>query len=174
MIQCKVCGKEYKQLHSHITKGHGITQEDYDKLEEYVGEIEDTIDEPIVIPEDMTEEEAKAIVSGQGQMDNIFKDSVIIKEKPEDDSISTILSEFNLTYKELRAVITAYSNGVPVDVTQTIERNQMVGVDGADKLKNLQETTTINLNVAEELVKAHGFVVTEVKGSPKTWYLQKQ
>ena len=168
-VICKLCGKEYKRIDAHVKQSHkDIKIEAYDKLDDYVEEIKLEPDTKL------SEKEAEAIIKGQTQIDNIFAGSIKDPEAPEQMPISAILEEFDMTYKELRATLKAYTKGSPIDVTQGIERNMKVGVEGADKLKDQDEVSTTNLNIAEELTKAHGFVVTEVKGSPKTWVLHKQ
>lgn len=167
--QCKICGKDYKRIDTHVKQSHKeINKEAYDKLDDYVEEIK------IEPNQKLSEKEAEAILKGQQRLDNIFADSITDPDNPEEMPISTILEEFDITYKELRATLKTYTKGSPMDVTQGIERNMKLGVEGADELKDQDEVSTTNLNIAEELTKAHGFVVIEVTGNPKTWVLHKQ
>lgn len=181
MDKCKVCGREYKRIDTHIRTGHSLTKEEYAELPEY--------EEPKVtmeLKDDMTEEEAKAIieaqedeekdtvaVKGQDQIDNIFADSAKDLD-PNEAPISTILAEFSITYKELRGILKNYTKGTPLDVNQEIERQQKVGMAGAEELKDQSSVDTTVLTVAETLTKKYGFTVTSVTSDPKTWHLIKQ
>lgn len=183
MDKCNKCGKEYKRLDIHIKKAHGLTQEEYSELPEYEEELKVTME----LDDNMTEEEAKAIidaqeveedkepiaVKGQEQIDNIFADSVEDLD-PDKAPISTVLAEFSVTYKELRGILKNYTKGTPLDVNQEIERQQKVGMAGAEELKNQASVDTTVLTVAETLTKKYGFTVTSVTSDPKTWHLIKQ
>lgn len=184
MDTCKICGKEYKRIDTHVRQSHkDITLDDYHALDNAKEEASVTME----LKDDMTEAEAKAIldaqdveeekddavVKGQEQVDNIFAESVVETDTDE-APISTILAEFSVTYKELRGILKNYTKGTPLDVNQEIERQQKVGMAGAEALKDEDSVTTTTLTVAEELSKKYGFMITEVTRDPKTWHLIKQ
>ena len=169
MDKCKVCGKEYQRLIVHLRTAHNMTMEEHDKYDGPTPEIE--------IPEEMTEQEAEAIleqmeekkvdVSGAEKEENIFKPDKKIA------SMEEFLKEFDLSYKELRSIIKTYTKGSPLDVNQELERKAKLGKSGAEALKDRDKVQVTQLFVAEELVKHYGFEVTHITSDPKTWHLIK-
>lgn len=178
---CKLCGAEKKNMDMHLKfclKNHEMTREQYDMLEEYK-EPNSTAHEleEMELPET---EEVKVVsdkITIDERIDNIYKGTRV--ESRVENTLGSFLEEFELTEEELMDIVRTYKSGSPQKVTQIIKINQELGAKGAVALKDQTDVETYDLNVAEALVKNHGFVCLRVappegKHHKKRWILKKK
>lgn len=181
LIECRICGKGFKRLDSHVRGSHKTTMDEYNKLypEEVDNPTEIDVDDDFfsnedvipVINEVVAEDPTKAKITPQELKDRIFKKDVTMVNEP----LSEFLKEFEMTERELRQVARQYKTGSAMTALESVEREAEFGKVEAIKLAGQGKVETTNLQVAETLKKQHGYTVIEVKhGPPQTWILTKK
>ena len=160
---CKLCGKEFTNLGSHIRSKHKISREEYDNS-----------DTPTIENEFEEEEEGPISVTPDERIANVFKGSL----PPEKDlSLRSFLTEVELTEKELRNVVRDYKSGEGIGVTQQLKRQTDQARKTAIRLSKQRDVRTTELLVAEILKNEHDYTVVDLKGKtanrPTTWILSK-
>lgn len=152
-MECKICGKEIKNLGAHVRKAHNMSMEEYNAIDQ-VEEIETESPRDTVTPAQMKE---------------------VIFGKEEDILLSEFLEKNDLTREELMSVVKRYKSGSAIPVTQMQERQNKVAMTQAEAFKDKDEVKVTSVSIAENLVKNHNFEVTAVtSGPPKTWHLKKR
>ena len=161
---CKICkdGKPYGRLDVHIRHNHQMNTEEYAKYDTEAGEIVEFQPSEPIKPVDV--------------INNIFDGKT--KETHVEQPLKVFLKEFELTEKELRAIVTNYKTGKPLPMQHIQKLNEQKGIEEANKLKEHKGiVTTTNLYTAEALTKYHGFRCIAVKSAqnthPKVWELIK-
>lgn len=176
MDVCTICGKEFKNLGSHVRAAHQISLDEYKHIGDGVFE----------------EVDEKAILDGNPDVAESKEDEIPktpIEVTPEERVLGVIDVERRftpemtvgelctlkgLTFKELGSIISQYQNGNKPHPSQLAVKNETLGRKGAEKLKDMSNPSTPNLHIAEALVKKYGFEVTEITRNPeKTWHLRK-
>lgn len=171
-MKCELCndGRDFKSLSTHVKMKHGIEMKQYNEKVELMKKAVETIEDDSAFTDEdtMVEEINKTFLSDVTEITAPPSSSV-------DGSLSTFLSEFGFTKKDLVRLLTDNKNG-KLSIKQAEERNVGIGEQGASALRHKQNPTTTNLHIAETLVKKWGFEVLSVdtKGGKqaKTWRLQ--
>ena len=105
--------------------------------------------------------------------DGVFGEEVVGSGEP----LQKLLDEFDVTEKELRAMLRQYKTGSPLPVYQQLKKKQDKGKGGAKELKDEEKLETSDIFVAETFVDKYGFKCIRVDGkkgdSPKVWVLEK-
>lgn len=190
MINCAICNEEFIKITGQHTKTHGMTLAEYNK---FVEEHTDTLDivkeeeetTTIVnvtsqeqLSEFLTSEEGEDVisnfVSGEERVETIFGK----QERDTNRPLQDFLNEFDVTEKELRAVVRNYTEGARIDPRIDSNNKQKIALREAEKLKNESNIETTNIYVAECLVDNFGFkcpvVLDPTDTKPRTWVLEKQ
>jgi hypothetical protein len=165
-MKCEICndGKDYNKLANHLRMKHNLSEDEYNQQ---VGSkiVEESFEEV---------EEDTSVTDPLKIRDNIF-------DVPQEYSLEMTLGAYLEKRKfknlaELNSLVDRYMKGSAIDVTYQLKRNEEVGEQGADSLKDQDRVETKNLNIAETLVKKYGFVVTNVSGVKpnKVWKLKKK
>ena len=159
-VICKECNKEYVNLEPHITNIHGLSREEYDI--KYPTEVFEEISEPIE-----QDELRKRLFDGEIERDS---------GRP----LSEFLTEFNISEKDLRAVVRQYKGDAVIPVSQSIQNRENRGTGEAKRISDEYIEGKLEIQdsfVAEILVKEYGFNVIEVIpgniSRKKTWVLSK-
>ena len=189
---CNICGKEYSNLGVHVNKAHRIPMSEYNKLypdekttsdEVIMQKVEESslkkdVVEEVKLPEadaDIVDSEDTGVkVSPSVIRDGIFGEEVVYADKP----LSVFLARYDVTEKELRAIMRQYKTGSTVPVGQQIKQREDIGLSEAEKLKNESNVETTSLYTAEALTTKYGFECVTVRSkkgnTPKTWVLKKK
>jgi hypothetical protein len=164
---CRICNKEFSNLAVHVRQSHKMTMDEYKSSGEEFDEFENV---EVLTPESTDK------ISSSDLTKNIFSGSV--EEKDPNRPLSEFLSEFDVTEKEVRALIRQFKGGGKITVTQQIQNNQEFGEKNAEQYKDEENVSVTNLYVAEALVTKYNFEVTDVRSAkgnrPKTWVLRKK
>lgn len=161
---CKICkdGKPWGRLDVHIRNVHKITPEQYEMYDSNLGEIVEFKHTDPITHTDL--------------IDNIFDGKT--KKNSLDEPLKEFLKEFDLTEKDLRAIIHNYKEGKPLPLEQSQKLKETKGIEEANRVKDHNVVKTQHIHTAEALEKYHGFkcvAVYSAKGTiPKMWELEKQ
>ena len=161
---CKLCkdDKPYVRLDTHVRKIHNMNMDEYEIYDSDLLEVK--------------EFEPKDPISHVDRMDNIFSGKV--KESYINKPLKDFLSKYNITEKELTAIVQNYTEGKPLPLEQAQKLGEKKAMEEAKSVKDYKTYKTPNLQTAEALEKHYGFKCTAVhsaKGSsPKLWVLEKQ
>ena len=165
MEYCKICDNDipYKRLDVHLRTAHNkMKREEYD-----VFGFDNDLEAEEFVPQPAT--------------DVVKIEQAIFGEKavPKDINrpLKDFLDEFDISEKDLRAVVFSYKEGKPLPEGQAVRHSQELGIKGARELRHLKNPETYSLPIAEALVKHYGFTCVNVKGKsgniPKKWILAK-
>lgn len=130
-----------------------------DVQEEVIDEVNDDVEEPTSI-------------TPQERTDAIFGKY----ESWEDRKVSEFVSAFGISEKELMSIVSQYKKGRGLMLSQQAEQNRKMNAEKASDLANKESVEAHSVEVAELLVRNHGFRVTDVKAigfGKKTWKLVK-
>lgn len=163
---CKICGNSYKNLGSHIRSAHHMSVEEYEMFQ-----VNDTSDsgemfENISNQSDGMFEEKEKIHIEESDT------SLYVEAEQNNSELSDILEKYKITKKELIMILENRRRRQNVPESQTPEAV-------AKRLSTEKEPSTVNVKVAEILVKEYGFSIKG--GGPttrggtikKTWFMTK-
>lgn len=199
--KCEICGKEFTNLGVHVNKSHRIPMDEYRKMyptnsegKEIVRDLAEgeeiaekefkanaaeeavevtKLDEADEYLDMMSEAPVEAKVTNKEIRDGIFGKEETFSDKP----LSDFLEKFDISEKELRAIVRQYKTGSSVPVSQQLKQKEEIGLSGAEKLKNKEKVETYDLHIAEALTTKYGFECITVRSrkgnTPKTWVLRK-
>jgi len=164
---CKICDKSYKNLGAHVRSAHHMSMDEYGLYmvqEAEEGSIEDANES------DDTLEDVQEEVTLED-----FHESVDVEEAVYSDELSDILKEYKISKGELIIILENYrkrKKGSTPDKVLEVE-------DVAKNLSTETNPSTINVKVAEILVKKYGFSIkgggptTQGGKIQKTWFMYK-
>lgn len=160
MDVCKLCEKECKNLGSHVRKAHNMSKEEYKLMDSADTDLTDELSDQI-----------ESITTNNKKREDIILD--LPQTITEDMTVKQLLLSKGLTLKDLGAIISQFSSGKKLDVTQSVKFNENRGEAKAKELAVSDKVATQDLWVAEALVKKFGYEVNTITKDPKTWQLSK-
>lgn len=173
LIECKECGRKFKKITESHVKTHGMSLDEY--MMKY--ESDDNVKED---PDQETEEEQKVEEKEEKPRPEPKPKSRVFDFKEKEYAplpLQEFLDDFKISEKDLRSIVRQYKDGRPISTHQQLRSKMDAASNKIDELKDLDECEVTNLQVAELLVKNHGFTAVEVRGrkgtGPKTWVLKK-
>lgn len=170
--KCLICNdnRDFVNLGAHLIQKHQMTRDQYER--EYVSSEDPIISEEVLEEDDFEEIEDESSVIAPDQLrDNRLS----VKTHDLSVSLESYLEEKGMTLKELNNLVRRFKNGDAINVTQALERNKKKGEEGANSLQDQEIVETQDVNVAESLIKKHGFVHVDTRsGPPKVHVLKKK
>lgn len=169
MEVCEVCGQTKKNLGSHVRQAHGMSMDEYQAVAAENTELTDELNEEL--PTSQPDEGSNGLVITQAERKAGILD--VESRINEDMSVRDLCKFKGITFKELGSIISQYVAGTTPPTTQTVDKNEKVGADGAAKLNGEANPTTPSVWIAEALVKQYGYVVSHKTQNPTMWHLKK-